>query len=70
MVLAVSKATSSIADRITQRRSLSVHPVLEFVSKRPFEAKSDLPLERLAIIKSDKVSLSAKVVPKLIPYAA
>ncbi|KAM2576027.1 hypothetical protein TB2_007779 [Malus domestica] len=70
VVLAVSKATSSITDRITQRRSSSVHSVLEFVSKRPSEAKSSLPLEKLAIIKSDKVSLSAKVVPKLIPYAA
>ena len=40
--------------------------VPKFVSKRPPGAKSGSPLERLATKKSDKIPLSAKVVPKLV----
>ncbi|KAM2692735.1 hypothetical protein EV2_006994 [Malus domestica] len=45
---AIPKATSSIADRIAQRRSSSVPLMLKFVPKRPPGAKFGSPLERLA----------------------
>ncbi|KAM1807244.1 hypothetical protein ACFX11_030289 [Malus domestica] len=58
------KGSSSIAEKIAQRRSSFVSPVLKFVSKRSSGAKSSSPLERLATMKSDKVSMPVKVVPK------
>ncbi|KAM2356211.1 hypothetical protein ACFX1X_010706 [Malus domestica] len=58
------KAATSIAERITQRRSSFVPPMPKFVPKRSSRAKSGSPLERLAIMKSDKVPLPTKVVPK------
>ncbi|KAM2824462.1 hypothetical protein COP1_034368 [Malus domestica] len=60
-----SKAASSIAEKIAQRKSSSVPLVPKFVSKRPSKAKPGLPLKRLATMKSDKVPLSAKVAPKI-----
>ncbi|KAM1500019.1 hypothetical protein ACFX10_022631 [Malus domestica] len=70
VVPTIPKVTSSIADKIAQRRSSSLPPVLKCVPKRPSETKSGSPLERLAIMKSDKVPLPAKVAPKLVPSAA
>ncbi|XP_050136170.1 uncharacterized protein LOC126611895 [Malus sylvestris] len=70
VVPTVSKATSSITDRIAQCISSSLPLVPKFVLKHPSRAKSGSPLERLATMKSDKVSLFAKVAPKLIPSVA
>ncbi|KAM2565055.1 hypothetical protein TB2_013289 [Malus domestica] len=44
--------------------------VPNFVPRRLLGAKSGSPLERLAIMKSDKVDTAAKVAPRPIPYAA
>ncbi|XP_050115911.1 uncharacterized protein LOC126593824 [Malus sylvestris] len=70
MAPAVPKATSSIADMIVQHRSSFVSLVPKFVSKRLSGAKFGSPLEKLATMKSDKVPLLDKVVPKLVIYAA
>ncbi|KAM0970646.1 hypothetical protein ACFX1S_018836 [Malus domestica] len=39
-------------------------PMSKFVLKRPSRAKSGLPLERLAIMKNDKVDFAPKVTPR------
>ncbi|KAM1621088.1 hypothetical protein TB1_018906 [Malus domestica] len=65
-----SKAASSIAEKIAQRKSSSVPLVPKFVPKRPSGTKPDLPLKRLATMKSDKVPLSAKVAPNTASSAA
>ena len=67
---AVPKAASSIADKIAQRRGLSVPPVPKFVLKRLLGVKSDSPSERLATMKSGRTPLPAKVAPKLVPSTA
>ena len=67
---AIPKATSLIADRIALRRNSFVPSVPKFVPKRSSGAKSGSSLERLATMKSDKVPLPAKVVPKPDPSAA
>ncbi|KAM1461310.1 hypothetical protein ACFX11_045681 [Malus domestica] len=65
-----SKDASLIAKKITQRRSSSMPPVPKFVPKRSSGANSGSPLERLATMKSDKVSMPAKMVPKPASSAA
>ena len=64
------KAASSIAERIAQRRSSSMPLVPKFVPNRTSGAKPGSPLERLAIIKSGKVPLPARMTPKFVPSAA
>ncbi|KAM2984017.1 hypothetical protein FF2_009877 [Malus domestica] len=64
------KAASSIAERIAHRRSSSVPPVPKFAPKLSSGAKSGSSLERLAIMKSDKVPLPAKVTSKPVSSAA
>ncbi|KAM1240073.1 hypothetical protein ACFX2J_045434 [Malus domestica] len=58
---AMPKMASSITNMITQRRGSVVPPVPKLVPRRPLEAKSGSHLERLAIMKSDKVNYAAKV---------
>ncbi|KAM1639195.1 hypothetical protein ACFXTN_008513 [Malus domestica] len=65
----VVNVASSIAGRIAQHISSYVPLVLKFMPKHPFGAKSGSPLKRLAIMKSDNMSLPAKVVPKPISSA-
>ncbi|KAM1276893.1 hypothetical protein ACFX13_030059 [Malus domestica] len=67
---AMSRMTSTIADRIVRHKGLVMPLVLNFVPRRMLEAKSGSPLERLAIMKSDKVDSAAKVALRPIPYAA
>ncbi|KAM1602469.1 hypothetical protein PS1_029637 [Malus domestica] len=67
---AMSRMASTIADRIVRHKGLVMPLVPNFVPKRLLGAKSGSPLERLAIMKSDKVDSAAKVVPRPIPYAA
>ncbi|KAB2622341.1 hypothetical protein D8674_024523 [Pyrus ussuriensis x Pyrus communis] len=61
MAFSVSKATSSIAKRIAQRRSSSMSSIPKFVPKRLSGAKSGSPLERFATMKSDEVPPPVKV---------
>ncbi|MBT0984611.1 hypothetical protein KJ032_26655, partial [Salmonella enterica subsp. enterica serovar Typhimurium] len=61
---------STIANRIAQRKGSVVPPVSNYVPRRLLGAKSGSPLERLAIMKSDKVDSAAKVAPKPAPFAA
>ncbi|XP_050150525.1 uncharacterized protein LOC126625485 [Malus sylvestris] len=63
----VPKATSSIANRIAQHRSSSMPLMPKFMPRRSSGAKSGSHLEMLAIMKSDKVPLPAKVGPKPVP---
>ncbi|KAM2156321.1 hypothetical protein ACFX1R_042022 [Malus domestica] len=56
-----SRMASTIADRVAQRRSPVVPPMPKFVPRCLLRAKSGLPLERLTIMKSDKVDSAAKV---------
>ncbi|KAM1764363.1 hypothetical protein ACFX11_003624 [Malus domestica] len=65
----MSRMASTIADRITQRRGPIMPLVLKSVPIRPLGAKSGSPLERLAIMKSDKVDSTTKVVPRPTPLA-
>ncbi|KAM2018695.1 hypothetical protein ACFX1T_021602 [Malus domestica] len=62
----VPKVASLIADKIAQRRSFVLPPVLKFMPKCPSGAKSGSLLEKLATMKSDKVDSASKMVPK--PY--
>ncbi|KAM1174665.1 hypothetical protein ACFX19_027763 [Malus domestica] len=66
----ILKVASSIADRIAQRRSSTMPPVPKFMSKYLFGVTSGSHLERLAIMKSDKVPLPAKVAQKPVPSVA
>ncbi|KAM1862486.1 hypothetical protein ACFX14_002941 [Malus domestica] len=70
VVLAMSRMASTIADRIVRHKGHVMPLVLNFVPRRLLGAKSGSPLERLAIMKSDKVDSGAKVAPRPIPYAA
>ncbi|KAB2595398.1 S ribonuclease [Pyrus ussuriensis x Pyrus communis] len=61
---AASKVTTSITERLTQRKGSVVLPVSRFVSKRLSGAKSGLTSERLAAIKSENVDSAVKVASK------
>ena len=64
------RMASTIADRIVRHKGPVMPLVPNFVPRRLLGAKSGSPLERLAIMKSDKVDFVAKVAPRPIPYAA
>ncbi|KAM1137549.1 hypothetical protein FF1_035497 [Malus domestica] len=64
---AMSRMASTIADRIVRHKGLVMPLVPNFVPRRLLGAKSSSPLERLAIMKSDKVDSTAKVAPRPIP---
>ncbi|KAM1298666.1 hypothetical protein ACFX2F_025445 [Malus domestica] len=66
----MSRMASTIANRIVRHKGPVMPLVPNFVPRRLLGAKSGSPLERLAIMKSDKVDSVAKVVPRPIPYAA
>ncbi|KAM1801359.1 hypothetical protein ACFX11_032978 [Malus domestica] len=70
MTHAMPKVTSTIADRIAQHKGSIVPPMSKYVPKRSLRAKSSSPSMRLATMKNDKVDFAAKVVPRLIPFAA
>ncbi|KAM2063875.1 hypothetical protein ACFX16_027346 [Malus domestica] len=70
VVHAMSRMASTIADRIVRHKGSVMPLVLNFVPRRLLGAKFGSPLERLAIMKSDKVDSAAKVAPRPIPYAA
>ncbi|KAM2437914.1 hypothetical protein ACFX1W_014976 [Malus domestica] len=67
---AMSRMASMTADRIVQRKGPVMPPVPKSVPRCPLGAKFDSHLERLAIMKSDKVDFAAKMVPKPTPPAA
>ena len=54
----------TIVDRIAQRKGHCMPLVPKHVPRRPLRAKSGSPLEKLAIIKSNKVDSVAKVAPR------
>ncbi|KAM1980516.1 hypothetical protein ACFX15_037117 [Malus domestica] len=58
---AAERIASTIADRIAHRRGFVVPPMPKFVPRRSLGVKSGSPLERLAVMKSDKVDSTAKV---------
>ena len=64
MAPAMSRMASTIADEIAQRRGPVMPRVPKYVPRRPLGARSGSPLERLAIMKSDKVDSAAKVAPR------
>ncbi|KAM1119619.1 hypothetical protein ACFX2B_043175 [Malus domestica] len=70
VVPAMSRMASTIADMIVRHKGHVMPLVLNFVPRRLLGAKSGSPLERLTIMKSDKVDSTAKVAPRPIPYAA
>ncbi|KAM1884967.1 hypothetical protein ACFX14_037701 [Malus domestica] len=49
------------AERIAHRRGFFVPPMPKFVPRCSLGVKSGSPLERLAVMKSDKVDSTAKV---------
>ncbi|XP_050121391.1 dephospho-CoA kinase-like [Malus sylvestris] len=59
-----------IADRIVQHKGPVMPLVSNFVPRCLLGAKSGSSLERLAIMKSDKVYSATKVASRLIPYTA
>ncbi|KAM0996870.1 hypothetical protein ACFX2C_006820 [Malus domestica] len=67
---AMQKVTSTIVDKIIQRRGSVVPLVSKSMPKRPLGAKSSSLSERFFIMKSDKVNSAAKVAPRPIPLAA
>ena len=67
---AMERMASVIADRISQHRGPDMPPVPKFVPKCPLGAKSSSHLERLAIMKNDKVDSAAKVALRPTPSAA
>ncbi|KAM1022320.1 hypothetical protein ACFX2A_044357 [Malus domestica] len=67
---AMSKMASMIADRIVQHKGPVMPLVLNFAPRHLLGAKSGSPLERLAIMKSNKADSATKVAPRPIPYAA
>ena len=64
------RMASTIVDKIAQRKGFIMPPVPKSVPRRLLGAKSGSPLERLAIMKSDKVDSAAEVALRPIPYAA
>ena len=61
---AMSRMACTIADRIAQRKGHFMPLVPKSVPRRPLRAKSGSPLEKLAIIKSNKMDYVAKVAPR------
>ncbi|KAM1825470.1 hypothetical protein ACFX13_024963 [Malus domestica] len=61
---------STITDRIVRHKGPIVPLVSNFIPRCLLGAKSGSPLERLAIMKSDKVDSVAKVAPRLTPFVA
>ncbi|KAM2075110.1 hypothetical protein ACFX1T_038042 [Malus domestica] len=57
-------ADRTIADRIAQWRGQVMPPVSKSVPRRSLRAKFGSPLERLTIMKTDKVGSTAKVAPR------
>ncbi|KAM0993533.1 hypothetical protein ACFX10_009172 [Malus domestica] len=70
MTLAMPKMASSIADMVTQCRAVVMPLMPNFVPRGPLGAKSGSLLEKLAIMKSDKVDSIVEVVPKPTPLTA
>ncbi|KAM2748735.1 hypothetical protein EV2_027724 [Malus domestica] len=66
----MSRMARMIADKIVQHKGLVMPLMPNFVPRCLLGAKSGSPLERLAIMKSDKVDSATKVAPRPIPYAA
>ena len=60
----MSRMTCMIADIISQRKGPFMPLVPKSVPRRPLRAKSDSPLEKLAIIKSNNMDSVAKVAPR------
>ncbi|KAM2288546.1 hypothetical protein ACFXTI_029415 [Malus domestica] len=67
MAPSMPRMASTFVDKIAQRKGSILPPVPKSVQRRLFGAKSGSPLERLAIMKSDKVDFTAKVAPMPIP---
>ncbi|KAM1620613.1 hypothetical protein ACFXTN_017574 [Malus domestica] len=67
---AMSRMAGTIADRIVWHKGLVMPLVPNFVPRRLLGVKSGSPLERRAIMKSDKVDSAAKVVPRPTPFAS
>ncbi|KAM2977165.1 hypothetical protein FF2_014138 [Malus domestica] len=70
VTFAIPKVASMIADMIAQRRGSVVPLVSKFMLKRLLRAKSGSPLERLAIMKSDKVDPAVRMALKPTPLTA
>ncbi|KAM2941962.1 hypothetical protein COP2_031132 [Malus domestica] len=66
----MSRMACMIADRIAQRKCPIMPPVPKSVLSRLLGTKSGSPLEKLVIMKSDKVDSAAKVVPVPTPSPA
>ena len=64
VALVLSRMAYTIADRIAQCKGLFMPPVPKSVPRHPLRAKSGSPLEKLAIIKSNKMYYVAKVAPR------
>ncbi|KAB2600330.1 hypothetical protein D8674_010601 [Pyrus ussuriensis x Pyrus communis] len=67
---AMPKIASTIDDRIAQHRGFIMTPVSKSVPRCPLRAKSSSSLERLTIMKSDKVDPTTKVEPRPTPLAS
>ena len=61
---AMSRMACTIGDRIDQRKGHFMPPMPKPVPRRPLRAKSSSHLEKLAIIKSNKIDSVAKVAPR------
>ncbi|KAM2079622.1 hypothetical protein ACFX1R_027110 [Malus domestica] len=61
---AMPRMACMIADRIAQRKGHFMPLVPKHVPRRPLGAKSGSPLEKLAIINSNKVDYVAQVAPR------
>ena len=66
---AMSRTANTITDMIAQCRGHVMPPMPKSVPRHPLGAKSGSPLERLAIMKSDKVDSAAEVGPRPTPPA-
>ncbi|KAB2617887.1 hypothetical protein D8674_013756 [Pyrus ussuriensis x Pyrus communis] len=70
MTSAILKVASMIVNRIAQRIGSVVPPVLKYVPRHTFRAKSGSHSEKLTIMKSDKVDYAVKVALRPILLAA
>ena len=61
---AMSRMACTISDRIAQCRGPFMPPVPKSVPRHPLRAKYGSPLEKLAIIKSNKMNYVSKVAPR------
>ncbi|KAM1050573.1 hypothetical protein ACFX13_033036 [Malus domestica] len=66
----MSRMACTIADTIVQHKGPIIPSVSRSVPSRPLGTKFSSPLERLIIMKSDKVDFVAKVAPLSTPSAA